>query len=48
MEQLQVQLSKFDRKKLCMREHLYRDFNTPGHTEFLNDVSVTLIDKTDG
>ena len=38
---------KFDRKELCLWEHLYRDFNSPGHTEFLNDVSVTLIDKTD-
>ena len=31
-----------------MQEHLYRHFSSPGHTGFLNDVSVTLIDKTDG
>ena len=31
-----------------MQEHLYRYFSSPGHRGFLNDVSVTLIDKTDG
>ena len=31
-----------------MQEHLYRHFSSPGHGGFLNDVSVTLIDKTDG
>ena len=31
-----------------MQEQLYRHFSTPGHRGFLNDVSVTLIDKTDG
>ena len=31
-----------------MQEHLYRHFSSPGHIGFLNDVSVTLIDKTDG
>ena len=30
-----------------MRRHLYEHFNLPGHSGFLNDVSVTLIDKTD-
>ena len=30
-----------------MQEHLYRHFSSPGHTEFLNDVSVTVIDNTD-
>ena len=39
---------KFDRKESCMQEHLYRHFSSPGHRGFLNDVSVTLIDKTDG
>ena len=39
---------KFDRKEPCMQEHLYRHFSSPGHRGFLNDVSVTLIDKTDG
>ena len=36
---------KFDRKESCMQENLYRHFSSPGHTEFLNDVSVTLIHK---
>ena len=31
-----------------MQEHLYRQFSSPGHMAFLNDVSVTLIDKMDG
>ena len=31
-----------------MQEHLYRYFSSPSHRWFLNDVSVTLIDKTDG
>ena len=39
---------KFDRKESCMQEHLCRYFSSPGHRGFLNDVSVTLIDKTDG
>ena len=30
-----------------MQEHLYRHFSSPGHKGFLNDVSVTLINKTD-
>ena len=30
-----------------MQEHLYRHSSSPGHEGFLNDVSVTLIDKTD-
>ena len=39
---------KFDRKEPCMQEHLYGHFSSPGDGGFLNDVSVTLIDKTDG
>ena len=31
-----------------MQEHLYRHLGSPGHKGFLNDVLVTLIDKTDG
>ena len=30
-----------------MQEHLFRHFSSPGHNGFLNDVSVTFIDKTD-
>ena len=36
------------KKEPCMQEHLYRNFSSPGHRGFLDDVSVTLIDKTDG
>ena len=39
---------KFDNKESCMQEHLYRHFSSPDHMVFLDDVSVTLIDKTDG
>ena len=35
---------KFKRRKLCMQEHLHSD----GHNGFLEDVTITLIDKTDG
>ena len=38
---------KFERGEHCMQRHLYEHFNVPGHSGFLNDVSVTLIDKTD-
>ena len=31
-----------------MQEHLYRYFSSPDHMEFLDDVSITLIDKKDG
>ena len=30
-----------------MQRHLYENFNLPDRSRFLNDVSVTLIDKTD-
>ena len=46
MEQLQENSRKFDRKKSCMQEHLYRHFSS--HMGFLTDVSITLIDKMDG
>ena len=38
---------KFERGEQCMQRHLHEHFNLPGHSGFLNDVSVTLIDKTD-
>ena len=31
-----------------MQEHLLKYFNSMGHIGFLNNVSITLIDKTDG
>ena len=34
--------------KKCIQEHLYKHYESEGHTEFLDDVSITLIDKTDG
>ena len=40
-----------DRKYLvgdpCMQEHIFEHFNNGGHTGFLENVSVTFIDKTD-
>ena len=30
-----------------MEEHLYKHFQTEGHKCFLNEASVTFIDKTD-
>ena len=31
-----------------MQEDLFKHLNSTGHNGFLNDVSITLIDKTDG
>ena len=31
-----------------MQEHLYKLFQIEGHKGFLNEASVTFIDKTDG
>ena len=31
-----------------MQEHLYKHFESEKYTEFLDDVSLTLIDKTGG
>ena len=39
---------KHSRKESCMREHCFKHFNSMGHNGFLNNVSITLIDKTDG
>ena len=38
---------KHQRSEPCMQENLFRHFSSPGHNGFLNDVSVTFIDKTD-
>ena len=38
---------KHERGQHCMQKHLYEHFDLPGHTGFLKDVTVTLIDKTD-
>ena len=39
---------KHSHKESCMQEHLFKHFNSMGHNGLLNNVSVTLIDKTDG
>ena len=39
---------RFDRKESFIQEHLYKHFQTLGRKGFLNEVPVTLIDKTDG
>ena len=39
---------KFGMKVSCMQEHLYKNFQTEGHKGFLNEGSVTFIDRTDG
>ena len=31
----------------CMQQHISEHFNSEGHTGFLENVSVTFIDKTD-
>ena len=31
-----------------MQEHLFEYFKSEGHSGFLGNVSITLIDKTDG
>ena len=39
---------KFDKKESCIQEHLHKNFQEEGHKGFLNEESVTFIDKTDG
>ena len=31
----------------CKQEHIFEHFSNKGHTGFLENVSVTFIDKTD-
>ena len=31
----------------CMQKHLFEHFKSEGHSGFLVNVSITLIDKTD-
>ena len=38
---------KFQRSESCTQEHLLGHFSSPAHNDFLNDISVTFIDKTD-
>ena len=37
----------FEREEQFIQRHLYEHFNLPGHSEFLNNVSITLTDMTD-
>ena len=37
---------KFLRGESCMQQHSFEHFQSPGHTGFIEDVCVTLIDKT--
>ena len=39
---------KHSRKESCIEEHLFKHFNITGHNDFLKNVLITLIDKTDG
>ena len=36
---------KYQRSETCMQDHLFRPFSSPGYNGFLNDVSITFIDK---
>ena len=40
-----VNARKFDRKGSCVQGHLYKHFQTKGQKSFLNEPSVTFIDK---
>ena len=48
MEQFQGQRQKFQRYESCMQQHLYEHFYSEVHNGFLGNVSISLIDKTDG
>ena len=37
----------FDRGEHCMQRHLYEHCTLPGHSGFLYDAFIILIDKTD-
>ena len=39
---------KFKRREPCIQKHLFEHFYSDGHNGFLEDVAITLIDKTDG
>ena len=35
------------RGESCMQQHLFEHFQSPEHTDFIEDVCITLIDKID-
>ena len=37
---------KYRRSETCIQEYLFRHFSSLGHNEFLNNISITFIDKT--
>ena len=39
---------KFQRNESCMQQHLCEHFYSEGHSGFLGNVFISLIDKTDG
>ena len=41
-------VKKFQRNESCMQQHLYEHFHSEGHTKFLENVSGSLTNKTDG
>ena len=38
---------KYQRSEACRQEHSFRHFSCPDRNGFLNNVSITFIDKTD-
>ena len=38
---------KYEKSQHCVHKHLYEHIDLPAHTNFLEDNTVTLIDKTD-
>ena len=45
---IRIMIENHSRKESCMQEHLFKHVNSMGHNGFLNNVSITLTDKTDG
>ena len=39
---------KFQRNENCMQQHLYEHLYSEGYNRFLENVSISLINKTDG
>ena len=38
---------KYLRGQSCFQQHIFEHFNSPDHQRFLEDVSITFIDKID-
>lgn len=41
-------IRKFVKNEKCMQEYLYSHYESEGHNGFRDDVSITLVDKSDG